>query len=76
MTDNAFVYVNSSSLSELLHRRAIRHVRTRPYTPRTSRALRCSASGPTRGSDIGALAARDTSRQVDAPMSVALRCSV
>jgi hypothetical protein len=34
--DNAFAYVNSRSLRELLQRRAIRHVRTRPYTPRTN----------------------------------------
>ena len=36
MTDNAFTYVNNRSLRELLARRAIRHVRTRPYTPRTN----------------------------------------
>jgi len=36
MTDNAFAYVNSLSLRELLARRAIRHVRTKPYTPRTN----------------------------------------
>ena len=36
MTDNAFAYVNSRSLRELLHRRAIGHLRTRPYTPRTN----------------------------------------
>jgi transposase InsO family protein len=36
MTDNAFAYVNNRSLRELLRRRAIRHVRTRPYTPRTN----------------------------------------
>jgi transposase InsO family protein len=36
MTDNAFAYVNNHSLHELLHRRAIRHLRTRPYTPRTN----------------------------------------
>jgi len=36
MTDNAFAYVNSRSLRELLDRRAIRHLRTRPYTPRTN----------------------------------------
>ena len=36
MTDNAFTYVNNRSLRELLRRRAIRHVRTRPYTPRTN----------------------------------------
>ena len=36
MTDNAFAYVNSRSLRDLLDRRAICHVRTRPYTPRTN----------------------------------------
>ena len=36
MTDNAFTYVHSRSLAELLHRRAITHRRTRPYTPRTN----------------------------------------
>ena len=36
MSDNAFAYVNSRSLRELLQRRAIGHIRTRPYTPRTS----------------------------------------
>jgi transposase InsO family protein len=36
MTDNAFAYVNSRALRELLARRAIGHVRTRPYTPRTN----------------------------------------
>ena len=36
MTDNAFAYVNSRSLRELLARRAIGHIRTRPYTPRTN----------------------------------------
>jgi transposase InsO family protein len=36
MTDNAFAYVNSHSLRDLLWRREIRHVRTRPYTPRTN----------------------------------------
>jgi transposase InsO family protein len=36
MTDNAFAYVNSRSLRDLLARRAIRHIRTRPYTPRTN----------------------------------------
>src|SRR5438876_5704631 len=33
MTDNAFAYVHNRSLRELLWRRAIRHLRTRPYTP-------------------------------------------
>jgi transposase InsO family protein len=36
MTDNAFTYVNNRSLRELLACRAIRHIRTRPYTPRTN----------------------------------------
>ena len=36
MTDNAFTYIHNRSLRELLYRRAIRHLRTRPYTPRTN----------------------------------------
>ena len=36
MTDNAFAYTKSTTLRELLHARAIRHIRTRPYTPRTN----------------------------------------
>ncbi|MGH2386011.1 MAG: IS481 family transposase [Candidatus Limnocylindria bacterium] len=36
MTDNAFAYTHSRSFAELLWRRAIRHIRTRPYTPRTN----------------------------------------
>jgi transposase InsO family protein len=36
MTDNAFSYVHNRSLRELLHARAIDHLRTRPYTPRTN----------------------------------------
>jgi transposase InsO family protein len=36
MTDNAFAYTQSHSLKQLLLRRAIRHIRTRPYTPRTN----------------------------------------
>ena len=36
MTDNAFAYIHNRSLRELLERRAIRHLRTRPYTPRTN----------------------------------------
>jgi len=36
MTDNAFAYTKNRSLAELLHRRAISHLRTRPYTPRTN----------------------------------------
>ena len=36
MTDNAFAYTKNRSLRELLHRRAISHLTTRPYTPRTN----------------------------------------
>jgi transposase InsO family protein len=36
MTDNAFTYVHNRSLKALLHARAIDHLRTRPYTPRTN----------------------------------------
>jgi transposase InsO family protein len=36
MTDNAFSYVHNRSLREQLERRAILHIRTRPYTPRTN----------------------------------------
>jgi len=36
MSDNAFSYVHNRSLGELLRGRAIRHIRTRPYTPRTN----------------------------------------
>jgi transposase InsO family protein len=36
MTDNAFTYVHNRSLRALLHDRAIAHLRTRPYTPRTN----------------------------------------
>jgi transposase InsO family protein len=36
MTDNAFAYIHNRSLKELLHQRAIDHLRTRPYTPRTN----------------------------------------
>jgi hypothetical protein len=36
MTDNAFAYVHNKTLRELLYRRAISHLRTRPYTPRTN----------------------------------------
>ena len=36
MTDNAFAYTQNRSLRELLHARAIRRIRTRPYTPRTN----------------------------------------
>ena len=36
MTDNAFEYVKNRSLRELLERRRIRHIRTRPYRPQTN----------------------------------------
>jgi transposase InsO family protein len=36
MTDNAFAYVHNRSLRALLRARAIEHLRTRPYTPRTN----------------------------------------
>jgi transposase InsO family protein len=36
MTDNAFAYTQSKSFKALLWRRAIQHIRTRPYTPRTN----------------------------------------
>jgi transposase InsO family protein len=36
MTDNAFAYIHNRGLRQLLGRRAIRHIRTRPYTPRTN----------------------------------------
>ena len=36
MTDNACASIHNKSLRELLWRRAIRHLRTRPYTPRTN----------------------------------------
>jgi transposase InsO family protein len=36
MTDNAFAYVNNRSLRELLAREAIRHLKTKPYRPRTN----------------------------------------
>jgi transposase InsO family protein len=36
MSDNAFSYTQNRSFAELLWRRAIRHIRTRPYTPRTN----------------------------------------
>jgi transposase InsO family protein len=36
MTDNHFSYIHNRSLGALLRRRAIRHIRTRPYTPRTN----------------------------------------
>jgi transposase InsO family protein len=36
MTDNAFAYIHNRSLHALLRARAISHIRTRPYTPRTN----------------------------------------
>jgi transposase len=36
MTDNAFAYSQNKSLRALLRRRAIDHLKTRPYTPRTN----------------------------------------
>ena len=36
MTDNAWAYIHNRSLKELLDLYAIRHIRTRPYTPRTN----------------------------------------
>lgn len=36
MTDNAFTYVKNRSLRELLVAREIRHLRTKPYRPRTN----------------------------------------
>jgi transposase InsO family protein len=36
MTDNAWAYIHNRSLRELLDQRAIIHIRTRPYTPRTN----------------------------------------
>jgi transposase InsO family protein len=36
MTDNAFAYVHNRTLRALLRARAIAHLRTRPYTPRTN----------------------------------------
>jgi transposase InsO family protein len=36
MTDNAWTYIHNTTLARLLHQRAIRHLRTRPYTPRTN----------------------------------------
>jgi transposase InsO family protein len=36
MSDNAFAYVHNKTLRQLLHARAIDHLRTRPYTPRTN----------------------------------------
>ena len=36
MTDNAFTYIHNKTFKALLHARAIDHLRTRPYTPRTN----------------------------------------
>jgi transposase InsO family protein len=36
MTDNAFAYVHNKTFKALLQARAIGHLRTRPYTPRTN----------------------------------------
>jgi transposase InsO family protein len=36
MTDNGFTYVRNRSLRELLARRGIRHLTTKPYRPRTN----------------------------------------
>jgi transposase len=36
MTDNAFSYVHNRSLRELLARHGIRHLKTKPYRPRTN----------------------------------------
>ena len=36
MTDNAFAYIHNTTFKALLRARAIDHLRTRPYTPRTN----------------------------------------
>jgi transposase InsO family protein len=36
MSDNAFAYIHNRSLRHLLRARAIEHLRSRPYTPRTN----------------------------------------
>ena len=36
MSDNAFAYIHNKTFKALLHARAIDHIRTRPYTPRTN----------------------------------------
>ena len=36
MTDNAFAYIHNKTFKALLRARAIDHIRTRPYTPRTN----------------------------------------
>jgi hypothetical protein len=48
MSDNAFTYIHNKTLRELLYRRQIRHLRTRPYTPRTNGKV-CATSRPCNG---------------------------
>jgi Integrase core domain len=51
MTDNAFAYTRNAGLRELLARRALQHIRTRPYTAphqRKSRAPRRQRPAPLR----------------------------
>jgi transposase InsO family protein len=36
MSDNAFTYTKNRGLRRLLRDRAVQHLRTRPYTPRTN----------------------------------------
>jgi transposase InsO family protein len=36
MTDNAWAYTHNRSLHTLLDRHGLRHIRIRPYTPRTN----------------------------------------
>ena len=45
MTDNAFAYVHSRAFRELLARRGIRHLTTKPYRPRTNGKVCVSRSG-------------------------------
>jgi transposase len=47
MTDNAFAYVHNKTLKALLRARAIEHLRTRPYTPRTNGKI-CVSRSPGR----------------------------
>ena len=63
MTDNAFAYIHNRTLRELLTARAIRHIRTRPYTPRTNGKVEryqqtLQRSGPTRSNTPPAQRAR------------------
>jgi transposase len=44
LTDNAWTYARNRSLTQLLHRRAIIHKRTRPYTPKTNGKVCVSGS--------------------------------